>query len=267
MNFMTTRRKLAISTWGPPNEGNIFGKITVNAAPMLAFIPKFREQTGEKLTVTHLVGKALAMGLAKTPGLNGRIVFGKFIPHETVDICFLVALEEGADLSRVKISRCDQTSLVSLCQQLRASAEKLRQGKDPDFEKTKGVLRALPTFVIRPLVWLTGYLGGALGLDLKFLGVERFPFGSAMLTSVGMFGIDEGYAPFTPFARVPILITVASVRDNVVAVNGQAVVQPQLTITATVDHRFVDGFQLGVLAKVTRDLLENPEKMVSQNER
>lgn len=263
-NFMTTRRKLAISTWSAPSEGNIFGKLTINATALQAFIATFREQTGLKLSVTHLVGKAVALALRRAPGLNGRIFLGRFIPHETIDISFLVALEDGADLSRVKVERADELSLVDLAKKLGGQADLLRKGKDPDFEKTKGVLRALPTFLIRPLVKLTGFLGGAMGLDLKFLGVEKFPFGSCMITSVGMFGIDEGYAPFTPFARVPILVTIASVRDVVVAVNGVPTVQPQLVITATIDHRFVDGFALGILARTAKELLENPHRLMEQ---
>ena len=33
-------------------------------------------------------------------------------------------------------------------------------------------------------------------------------------------------------------------------VDGKVTIQPQLTLTATIDHRFIDGAQLAVLAKV-----------------
>ena len=76
--------------------------------------------------------------------------------------------------------------------------------------------------------------------------------------SVGMFGLDEGFAPFTPFARVPVLVLVGAVRDGVVAIDGQPAVRKLLTITATIDHRFLDGAQGGVLAKTMRSLIEDP---------
>ncbi len=141
---------------------------------------------------------------------------------------------------------------------LKAAAVKLRTGKDQDFEKSKGTLRALPTWLIRPILWTTGFLSGSLGWSLPALGVEAFPFGSCVITSVGMFGLDEGYAPFTPFARVPLLVLIGAMRDQPVVVDGEITIQPQLTITATVDHRFMDGYQGGVLARVVRDVLENP---------
>src|SRR4051794_26360951 len=244
-----TRRKLAISTWSAPSEGNIYGKLTVDATQANAYVAWLRERSGEKISVGHLVGKACAAAMAKAPGLNGRLRFGKFIPHDTVDVTFLVALEGpgGGDLAKSKIERADGKSVADIARELRMRAERLRAGKDDDFEKSKGLLRVLPTWLIRPIVWLTGFITRSLGIGVGALGLERFPFGSLVITNVGIFGLDEGFAPPTPFARVPVLILVGAVRDRPAAVNGAVVIQPQLTINATIDHRFVDGAQLGVM--------------------
>ncbi|MFN7142129.1 MAG: 2-oxo acid dehydrogenase subunit E2 [Myxococcota bacterium] len=254
----STRRKLAIATWGPPREGNIFGKLTVDATEALAYLAHVRATTGEKVTITHLVGKVVGNALAQAPGLNGYLRFGTYIQHEHVNVTYLVALEEGADLAKAKVDDIDKKSIVDVARELRERAGKLRAGKDEAFEKSKGTIRLLPTWLLRPIVWLTGWLSGSLGLDIPAIGVEKFPFGSCVVTSVGMFGLDEGFAPFTPFARVPVLVLVGTVRDDVVAVDGVPTVRKRLTITATIDHRFLDGAQGGVLAKVVRDQLENP---------
>jgi pyruvate/2-oxoglutarate dehydrogenase complex dihydrolipoamide acyltransferase (E2) component len=120
------------------------------------------------------------------------------------------------------------------------------------------MLRALPTWILRPLLRFTGWLTGSLGVSLPALGLEAFPFGSCIITSVGMLGIEEAFAPHTPFARVPVLVLVGAVRDAPAVKDGLLVVQKQVTITATVDHRFVDGSQLGTLAKTVRAVLEDP---------
>lgn len=257
-----TRRKLAIATWSAPSEGNIYGKLTLNAEPALAFLEHLRQTTGKKLTITHLVGKVCAMAMARTPGLNGRILWGRYVPHDTVDVTWLVALEDGADLAKVKISNVDTKPLDQVAVDLQAAAERLRGGRDPDFEKSKGALRALPTWVLRPIVWLTGWLASALGVSIPALGVERFPFGSLIITSVGMFGLDEAFAPPTPFARVPVLVLVGAVRDHAVAEDGVIIARKQLTITATIDHRFVDGSDAGRLANTVRELMENPWPLI-----
>lgn len=258
MATMSTRRKLAIATWAAPQEGNIYGKLTLDAGPALAYIERVRQATGEKVTVTHLVGRAVAVALAQSPGLNGRIVWGAYAPFPSVDITYLVALEEGGDLGKAKIANADQKSCAAIAAELRERAGKLHGKQDADFEKSKGVIRALPTFLLRPLLKLVGWLGSAVGMRLPALGVERFPFGSCIITNVGMFGLDEGFAPHTPFARVPLLVLVGAIRERPAVVDGALAVRPELTITATIDHRFIDGFQGGILARTVRAYFADP---------
>lgn len=258
---MSTRRKLAIATWDSPREGNIYGKLEVDATEALAYIEHVRATSGEKVGITHFVGKCVGEALAKSPGLNGKILLGRYSPHATVDLAFLVALEEGADLGKAKVENIDKKSVADIGRELRELAGRLRGGKDPDFEKNKGTIRLLPTWLLRPLLWLTGWLSASAGLRLKALGVEPYPFGSCIVTSVGMFGLDEGYAPPTPFARVPVYVLIGALRDRVVVVDGQMVIRPMLTITATIDHRFMDGHEGGRLAHTVRGLFENPWKL------
>lgn len=253
-----TRRKLAIATWGPPDEGNIYGKLQVDAGNLQAWLDETTQKTGQKVTVTHAVGKAVALGLAKAPSINGRIFMGGYVPFDTVDITFLVALEDGKDLAKVKIANLDKRPASDIAAELKRRSDKLRKGEDPEFEKSKGTLRALPTFVLRPLIKFFGWLTSSLGIAVPALGLEAYPFGSCIITSVGMLGIDEAFAPHTPFARVPVLVLVGAIKDTPVARDGQVVVRPILTMTATVDHRFVDGFQLATVAKTIRAALENP---------
>jgi hypothetical protein len=258
MAKMTTRRKLAIATWSAPREPNIYGKLTLDAGPALKYIDEARVKSGEKVTMTHFVGKACAEALKQTPSLNGRILFGRYRPHKTVDLAFLVSFEDGRDLAKVKIDNVDRKTIVEIALEVRERADRLRGGRDPDFEKSTRLLRFLPTWLIRPLVNTIGWLCGALGVEMRAFGLERFPFGSCIVTSVGMFGLDEGFVPPTPFARVPLYVLIGAVRDRPAVVEGKVVAQPQLTVTATIDHRFVDGFQGGTLAKVVRSIFEDP---------
>jgi pyruvate dehydrogenase E2 component (dihydrolipoamide acetyltransferase) len=254
----STRRKLAIASWSPPREGNIYGKLTVDVTEALAYVDWLREKTGEKVTITHLVGKAVAMGLAAAPGLNGVIRFGAFVPHGSVDISYLVALEEGKDLAKARVADADKKGVADIAKELRELATKLHRGEDEQFKKSMGPLKLLPTWVIRPLVYATGFVASVLGWSIPALGVERFPFGGAIITNVGVFGLDEGFAPPTPWAHVPTYVLMGSVREMPVVIDGVVVVRKQITICATIDHRYMDGAQGGKLAKVVRDVLERP---------
>lgn len=258
MAISTNRRKLAIASWRAPREGNIYGKLTLDAGPVLDYVAAVRERTGEKVTLTHVVGKTLARALAAEPSLNGRIVMGRYLPHDRVDVTFLVTMEDGSDLARAKVEHTDRKPVEDIARELREKAGRLRGGGDDDWEKSKKLVRLLPTFLLRPVLWLTGWLTGSLGVEAKALGLERFPFGSAIVTNVGVFGLDEAFVPPTPFARVPIYVLIGAVDERPQVVEGRIVARPTITLTATIDHRFIDGFQAGTLAREFRAIFEDP---------
>src|SRR4051812_38209569 len=115
---MSTRRKLAIATWSDPREGNIYGKLTLDATEAMAYLDHLKRTTGEKVTITHLVGKCIGEALKQAPTLNGYLRLGSFIPHETVDVAYLVALEEGANLAKAKVCDVDKKSVADIAREL-----------------------------------------------------------------------------------------------------------------------------------------------------
>ncbi len=258
MSRMSTRRKLAIATWGSPREGNIYGKMTLDATDVLERLASLSNEHGVKITMTHFVGKIVAEALARSPGLNGFLRFGVYHQHETVDVSFMVNIGEGADLAKVKVEKLDQKSIVELASELRDRTRTVRRGKDEVFERGKGILRSLPTWALRPTVGALGWLTGSLGVELRSVGLERFPFGACIISNVGMFGLDEGYMPQTPFAHVPLYLLIGAIREQPSVIDGELTVRKLLTITATVDHRFIDGYQAGVLASTARECFANP---------
>ncbi|TNE88142.1 MAG: hypothetical protein EP330_15915 [Deltaproteobacteria bacterium] len=258
MQQMTLRRKLAIATWDAPREGNIYGRMVLDTGEVGRYIAWVRETTGEKVTMTTFVGACVAQALAETPSLNGRIWLGRYIPHDTVAISFLVALEEGGDLGKAKVENADDKGPIGIAKELRELAGKLHAGKDDDFNKAKGTIRMLPTWILKPILSFAGWLGGCGGYSIPALGVTPYPFGSAIITSVGMLGIDEGLVPPTPFAHAPVYVCIGAERRVPAEWNGEIALRPQVIITATLDHRFIDGFQGGTLARRMRDFFANP---------
>ncbi len=252
------RRKLAIAAWDAPREPNIYGRMVLDAEPALAYVEHLRKTTGEKVTLTTVVGKAVALALRDTPSLNGYLRFGTYVPHDRVDVAFLVAFEDGRNLAKAKIEHLDRKSVIEATVELRELASKLAKGSDERFNKSMGPVRLLPTWVLKVVLKLTGFLTTALGLSVPALGLEAFPFGSCVITNVGVFGLDEGFVPPTPFAGVPLYVLIGAVKEAPMAVDGAVVVRRQLTLTATIDHRFMDGAQGATLAKTVRRVMANP---------
>jgi hypothetical protein len=136
-------------------------------------------------------------------------------------------------------------------------ARAIREGKDPAFEKSRGLFKALPFFVLRPLLRVVDVLTNELHLHLPGQGMPRDPFGTAVITNVGMFGIDTAFAPMVPLGRCPMLLLVPEVRERPWVEAGKLCVRPVLRLCATFDHRIIDGYAAGLLAKEIREVLES----------
>jgi pyruvate/2-oxoglutarate dehydrogenase complex dihydrolipoamide acyltransferase (E2) component len=253
-------RKIAAATWGPPNDPQIYGDLDIDATNLLAFIEEAREVSGEKVTVTHVAGKAVAHALGQHPDLNVRMYRGHFVQRPTVDIFFIVSADAGSELSGVKVVEADRKSVVEIAAELGGRARTIRSGDDPEFGKTKSMLARPPIRALGYMLRLAAWITSDRDMDLPKRGLPRQPFGSAMITSVGMFGIQRGYAPLSPYYRIPFLVLVGEVTPKPVVLDDEIVARPILTITATMDHRYVDGFHASRLARSVREYLEDPKR-------
>jgi pyruvate/2-oxoglutarate dehydrogenase complex dihydrolipoamide acyltransferase (E2) component len=250
-------RKLASATWAAPRDPQIYGDIEVDASAALAFLDGVRAATGTRVTVTHLVARAVAHTLGAHPDLNVRMRRGAFVPRDSVDI-FVVADLGGGDLSGVKVRHADRMSLVELAREIEARVGRVRTGDDAALGATKRIFDALPARVLAPAFRLATWLTMDRDLDLARIGLPREAFGSAMVTSVGMFGIQHAYAPLSPYYRVAFLALVSEVAIRPVVAGGEVVARPVLNVAATLDHRYLDGAQAGRLARTMREYLESP---------
>jgi pyruvate dehydrogenase E2 component (dihydrolipoamide acetyltransferase) len=79
-----------------------------------------------------------------------------------------------------------------------------------------------------------------------------------MVTNVGVFGIREGHAPLIPYARVPIILTLGAVRDAPAVADGKVTVRKVVTIGVAFDHRVMDGYHAGVMAKRFAEAFADP---------
>lgn len=245
--------------WPPPNDPQIYGSLDIDATGALAFL-KASRAAGHHVTATHLVGRALARALTAVPDLNVRIVGTHAIPRESVDIFFITALEGGKDLSGVKVEHVDRLTAVELSLALSRQARALRTGKDQIFARTKQLMDALPRPALRLALRGSAFLTERLQLDLPSMALRRSPFGSAMITSVGMFGLPHGFAPLSWMYDVPLLLLVGEIAERPVVVDHQVVARPTIPLSATIDHRYVDGAHLARAMRAIREYLEDPSR-------
>ncbi len=253
-------RRVALSTWRRGDDPTIYGWIDVEASALIAYVAALREKTGLRITVTHVIGKAIALAFAANPECNGVVSMGRFKRRASVDVFFQVAFEGGRDLSGAKVTAADTRSVADIAGALDSQAKRIREAKDTALQKSQGLMKRIPSVVLGPVLRASEALMYDAGLDLSALGIPFDPFGTVMVTNVGVFGIDHGFAPLLPIARIPALLTVGAIRDAVVPVDGVPAVRPVLTIGGTFDHRVIDGHGVGKLSKVLSRVLADPAR-------
>lgn len=253
-------RKLAIGSWKTTYDPTVYGTLTVRMDKALAYIEAFRRRTGHRLTVTHLVTKAMAEALRRCPEANAILRFNKIYMRKVVTISALVVQTDGGkvDLTSAKIDHADSKSLLDIAREMEDAVRRVRERKDAALEKGKGTIQKIPYMFLNLFTWLIGFLMYTLNLDLSGIGMPKDAFGSVIITNVGSLGLDTAYVPLVPYTRVPIFVAPGAVKDAPVVENGQVVPGKVMNISASFDHRFIDGFHAGILANTLRELLENP---------
>ena len=253
-------RKLAIGSWRTTYDPTVYGTLTVRMDKALAYIEAFRQRTGVRLTVTHLMTKAMGEALRRCPEANALLRFNKIYLRKQVTISALVVQTDAGkvDLTSAKIDDADKKSLREIAQEMEEAVRRVRERRDVALEKGKGTIQKIPYMFLNLFTWLIGFLMYTLNLDLSGIGMPKDAFGSVIITNVGSLGLDTAYVPLVPYTRVPIFVAPGAVKDVPVVEDGKVVPGKVMNINASFDHRFIDGFHAGVLANTLREMLENP---------
>jgi len=110
---------------------------------------------------------------------------------------------------------------------------------------------------------ISAFLTVHIGIGFKPMGLRKFPFGGALVTSVGMMGIENTFACFPPFTRVPLLFVVCTTEKKAVVENDKIVIAPVLGLNVTLDHRYIDGARAAKFQAIVKDVISNPKKYSS----
>lgn len=253
-------RKLAIGSWKTAYDPTVYGTMTLRMDKSLAYIEAFRQKTGIRLTVTHLLAKAMAEALRRCPDANAILRFNRIYLRKQITVSTLVVQTDGGkvDLTSAKIDDAEQKSLREISAELEAAVQKVRQRKDEMLEKGKGTIQRMPYMLLNFFTWFISFCMYTLNLDMRWAGMPRDAFGSAIITNVGSLGLDTAYVPLVPYTRVPILIAPGAIKDAAVVEDGKVVPGKIMNVNASFDHRFIDGFHASILANTLREMLENP---------
>jgi pyruvate dehydrogenase E2 component (dihydrolipoamide acetyltransferase) len=255
-------RKVAIGTWRTAYDPTVYGTLKIRMEEAERYIGAFREKTGKKLTVTHLITASMGKALAAVPEANALLRRNKIYLREQVDISMVVLADDPKtgeiDLSSATVRNADKITLVEQLEQVASQVGDIRAGKDKTMNKSKSTVRKIPFWFMNAFMKIISFFMYTLNLDMRWAGLPKDPFGAAIVTSIGSLGLDMAYVPLVPYTRVPIMLAPGAVKDEPVVDDGEIKPGRVMGLHATFDHRFIDGAHASKLARVVKRVMENP---------
>src|SRR5450432_1551786 len=90
-------RKIAIGTWQTTYDPTVYGTLELRMDQAMRYIQEFREKTGRRLTVSHLMAKAAGMVFKECPDANAIMRFNRIYLRKRIGVFFqVVMLDEDA---------------------------------------------------------------------------------------------------------------------------------------------------------------------------
>jgi pyruvate dehydrogenase E2 component (dihydrolipoamide acetyltransferase) len=246
-----------VASWRGPKAGTLHARLELDATPLLAYADRLTAASGVPVRLVHVLGRAVALGLREVPAFNARVLLGRVVPHERVDVGFAVDIRTGDDLAPVVVRDADLLPTVRIAELLDGAARTVRAGEDRAFATSARLVRIAPWWSVRPVLAVASLWNG--GLGRAAFGQPGSPLGHAFLSNIGSLGLDEAYLAPVPFARVPLYLAIGAVRERPFVVDGALTVRPTVLLTATADHRVVDGAHAAALVAWFRTVLAAPE--------
>lgn len=260
---LSSFRKIAIGTWSTAYDPSVYGTLKLRADKALWYLDEFRRRTGKHITISHLMAKAVAVVFSEMPDANAILRFNRIYLREDIGVFFQVAMEDPKtgeiDLSGATIFDAHKKSMEEIVDEFKARVDKVKAGKDKELEGTRSTFKLIPFFLLNFFLKALSFLLYTLNLDLRWAGVPRDAFGSAMVTNVGSLGLEEAYVPLVPYSKVPLLVAVGAVQEEPVVEEGKIVPARVLRCFATFDHRVLDGMHAAHMARTVRRIFEDPE--------
>lgn len=256
------RRRAQIASWTDSGDPCSYTRLEVEMEPVERFLEEFNAKNPQnKLTLTLLFVKALAMGLSESKKSFGKLAVGHFVPVDSMDLSFLVDVN-GENLANAVLRDVARKPLGSLNEELRSSVKEFKGGKNKELNKQVSIMRFTPSFVVQLLIRVASFFSYDLGVSFKLGDVKPNNFGHGIVTNIVSFDIPDSFAPLVPFLKGMFVAVMNTPFTRPLVKEGKVTVGKVMNLNLTYDQRFADVYQVGIVAKKTLEMLARPTLML-----
>ena len=245
------------------NESVVYYDSYVNADELIKFLADAKEKS-QRITLTHLLVKACAVGFYKNPTMNQYISGHHIYQREKAVISFSIKKEKvsKSPIKVVKITIEEDETLQQLADKIDKRLTVERSNKKTYTDKEIDLVTLLPRCVLKPMLWLFKKLDYYNFLPASF--IEKDPlFASLFIANLGSIGMDAAYHHLYEYGTISIFLTTGKIKETPVVENGQIVVRKNLHLRWSYDERIDDGLSSSKGIGSVVEILENPYKYFS----
>ncbi len=254
----TNWRKVASAMYRKPTDSKIYGTVELDVTEIEKYISKKRKE-GVKTTITYLMtlilGRAIRQDVME---LNSFVKRGKIRQRDQVDATVSVLLK-GGQMGSVKVENADKLTTKEISNEIGEKIAESKKGNENEDMQSKNVLSSLPWPIRNWVFQLYRTLTIKWGVSMPGIGLDPNSFGSFMVSNIGSVGLDTGYASLLPSSNVSFVMVLGTINKKPVVVNDEIVVRKIMAISATLDHRVVDGSHGGRMFRIIKQFMKNPE--------
>ncbi len=257
---------------GPWGHSHVSANIAVEMTPALDYLAALNalDPSLPKVTLQHLLAGAVGRTLGAFPAANARIVANRIVPTARVGLAMpvnLVGSAQGAhgELGMALVQDAHQQSLRALSAATRSAVAGEREGRstNPFMRSLKSLAQALPQPALDRVLEGLHRVGQnpvlAEQLHRAYPATAALTNPGAALSDVqGARVLGAAFQLPQKLVHVGTLWGVSPIHEDVVVIDGKAVVGPVLPVLMMFDHRLVDGVMAGRMLTFFARILRDP---------
>ncbi|HEX6554547.1 MAG TPA: 2-oxo acid dehydrogenase subunit E2 [Ktedonobacteraceae bacterium] len=220
--------------------------IEVDVTRARAFLREQKAKTGESLSFTAFLMACLAKAVEEHKAVQARRLGSKrLILFEEVDVFNMIERDVAGQVPIIAsiVRAANRKTVREIHQEIRAAQRE-------DVEKVVKWLQFQPALLFRPFFWGFSLIGR------RYPQMWKKYVGTVGITSVGMFGKGAAWG-IPPAVQTPLMMTVGSIGEKAVLVDGLIAMREYLSLTISFDHDIIDGAPAARFTERLKDLIES----------
>lgn len=251
-------RKVASTIYRKPIDSKIYGSVELDVTELEKYITRRRKE-GLKTTLTYILTLIIGRAIREeVPELNTYVRRGKIVQRDQVDATVSVLLA-GGQMGSVKVENADRVTVAEITGSIAEEIRKSRKGDENDTMQSKGLLARFPWPFRSWFFKLYRTVTIHWGFSFPGIGLDSNSFGSYVISNIGSVGLDNGYGSLLPSSNVSAVFILGSVNKKPAVIDDKIVPRRMMWLSATLDHRVVDGSHGGLLFRKIKYYLKHPE--------